>query len=147
PVRDKQRLYWSHCGTYRVGRRGADLGVPPVNTLDDIRELGREVRARGYSALKTNILLLQDGNPRGHTPGFARGESFPELNPERYAIQAIQDQLQAFREGAGKDADLLIDLNFNYKTEGFLKVARAMEPFDPFWVEIDMRYPQGLRYI
>jgi galactonate dehydratase len=147
PVRDKQRLYWSHCGTYRVGQRGADLHVKPVNTLDDIRDLGKEVRAKGYSALKTNILLLGDGNPRGHTPGFARGDSFPELNPERYAINAITEQLQAFREGAGHDVDLLIDLNFNYKTEGFLKVARAMEPFDPFWVEIDMRYPQGLRYI
>jgi galactonate dehydratase len=147
PVRDKVRLYWSHCGTYRVGQRGADLGVNPINTLDDVRDLGKEVVSKGYSALKTNILLLHDGNPRGHTPGFARGDSFPELNPERYALEAIQDQLQAFREGAGKDVDILVDLNFNYKTEGFLQVARAMEPFNLFWVEMDMRYPQGLRYI
>jgi L-alanine-DL-glutamate epimerase-like enolase superfamily enzyme len=147
PLRDKVRLYFSHCGTYRVGPRAAALGVPPVTSLDDIVALGREVVQKGYSALKTNILLLGDGNPRGHTPGFARGDSFPELNPERYAIRAIQDQLKAFREGAGNDVDILVDLNFNYKTEGFLKVARAMEPFDLFWVEIDTRDPEGLRYI
>ena len=43
--------------------------------------------------------------------------------------------------------DILVDLNFNYKTEGFLKVARAMEPFDLFWVEIDTRDAEALHYI
>ena len=43
--------------------------------------------------------------------------------------------------------DILVDLNFNYKTEGFLKVARAMEPFDLFWVEIDTRDAKALAYI
>ena len=147
PLRERIRLYFSHCGTYRVGPRAAALGVPPVTSLDDIVALGREVVQKGYSALKTNILLLGDDNPRGHTPGFARGDSFPELNPERYAIDAIKAQLAAFREGAGPDMDILVDLNFNYKTEGFLQVARAMEPFNLFWVEIDTRDPAGLRYI
>jgi L-alanine-DL-glutamate epimerase-like enolase superfamily enzyme len=146
PLRERQRLYWSHCGTYRVGQRAVDMQLPPVRSLDDIVQLGREVVARGYSALKTNIVLF-DNHPRGHTPGFARGDSFPELNPERYALNAIRDQLAAFREGAGPDVDILVDLNFNYKTEGFLKVARAMEPFDVFWVEMDSRNPAALRYI
>jgi L-alanine-DL-glutamate epimerase-like enolase superfamily enzyme len=149
PVRERIRLYWSHCGTYRMPDRAPTMGVPPVTTLDDIVALGKEVRARGYTGLKTNVLLL-DGDPRGprgHTPGFARGDSFPELNPERYAVKAIRDQLAAFREGAGPDMDILVDLNFNYKTEGFLQMARAMEPFDLFWVEIDTRDPRALHYI
>src|SRR5205823_1145297 len=132
PVRERIRLYWSHCGTYRLPDRAEMMGVPPVRTLDDVVALGKEVRARGYTGLKTNVLLL-DGDPRGprgHTPGFARGDSFPELNPERYAVDAIRDQLAAFREGAGPQMDIMVDLNFNYKTEGFLKLARAMEPFD-----------------
>jgi galactonate dehydratase len=147
PLRDKQRVYWSHCGTYRIGPRARAMQIPEVRTLDDIVKLGREVVARGYSALKTNIVLLDDGNPRGHTPGFARGESFPELNPERYVLKAIREQLAAFREGTGPDVDILVDLNFNYKTEGYLKVARAMEPFDLFWVEMDIRNPTALAYI
>ena len=53
----------------------------------------------------------------------------------------------AFREGTGPDIDILVDLNFNYKTEGFRKMARAMEPFDLFWVEIDCYSPAALRTI
>jgi galactonate dehydratase len=147
PVRDRQRVYWSHCGTYRVGARAKAMQVPEIRSLDDIVKLGREVVARGYSALKTNIVLFDNDNPRGHTPGFARGESFPELNPERYVLKAVREQLAAFREGAGPDVDILVDLNFNYKTEGYLKVARAMEPFDLFWVEMDIRNPTALQYI
>src|SRR5688572_294816 len=148
PVRERIRVYWSHCGTYRVGGRAEVMGVPPVRTLDDIVALGKEVVAKGYTALKTNVLLFDDPRgPRGHTPGFARGDSFPELNPERYAVEAVREQLAAFREGAGAGTDILVDLNFNYKTEGFLKMARAMELFDLFWVEIDTRDPRALHYI
>ncbi|MCC6174670.1 MAG: mandelate racemase/muconate lactonizing enzyme family protein [Chloroflexi bacterium] len=146
PVRERIRVYWSHCGTYRCGR-AMQMGSKSVATLDDIVELGREVKASGFTGLKTNVLLLGDNNPRGFTSGFARGESFPELNPERYAVDAIKAQLAAFREGAGPDIDILVDLNFNYKTEGYLKMARAIEPFDLFWLEMDIRNAEALRYI
>jgi len=43
--------------------------------------------------------------------------------------------------------DILVDLNFNYKTEGFLKMARAMEAYDLFWVEMDTRDPKALAYV
>src|SRR5262245_55464243 len=64
PVRERIRVYWSHCGTYRLPDRAEMMGVPPVRTLDDVVALGKEVRARGYTGLKTNVLLL-DGDPRG----------------------------------------------------------------------------------
>src|SRR2546430_10436226 len=60
---------------------------------------------------------------------------------------ALRDELAAFREGAGRDVDILVDLNFNFRTEGFVKVARAMEPFDLFWVEIDSFDPAALHEI
>jgi L-alanine-DL-glutamate epimerase-like enolase superfamily enzyme len=62
-------------------------------------------------------------------------------------IAALRDQLAAFREGAGQDMDILVDLNYNFKTEGFVKAARALEPFDLFWVEIDNYDPEALHYI
>jgi len=145
PVRDRIRLYWSHCGTYRVSR-AAEMQIPPVRTLDDIVRVGKEVVAKGYSALKTNVLLLGD-NPRAHVPGFGRSAGFPELNADRAVLRAIRDELAAFREGAGPDMDILVDLNFNYKTEGFLRMARAMEPFDLLWVEIDTRDARALRSV
>jgi len=117
-----------------------------VRTLDDIVKVGKEVVAKGYSALKTNVLLLGD-KPTGHVPGFARSAGFPELNADRHVVRAIRDQLAAFREGTGPDMDILVDLNFNYRTEGFLTMARAMEPFDLFWVEMDTRDAKALHYI
>ena len=149
PVRDRIRLYWSHCGTYRVAW-GSDLGLPPLRTLDDVVALGKEVVAKGYTALKTNVLILGGERPYQHAPGFGRNldkPGFPELNADRHVLAAIKNQLAAFRQGAGPDVDILVDLNFNYKTEGFLRVARAMEPFDLLWVEIDTRDPRALAYI
>ena len=144
PVRERIRL-WSHCGTYRLDLVRADADPAAAHAR---RRRGRwkEVVAKGYTALKTNIFLLAD-RPRLHAPGFARGDYFPELNAERNVIGAIRDQLAAFREGAGPDVDILVDLNFNFKTEGFLKMARAMEPYDLFWVEIDTRSPKALHHI
>jgi L-alanine-DL-glutamate epimerase-like enolase superfamily enzyme len=145
PVRDRIRLYWSHCGTYRLAW-SEQMQIPSLRTLDDVVAAGKEVRERGYTALKTNIFVL--GKDRYlHSPGFARRGSFPELNADRHVLAALREELAAFREGAGPDVDILLDLNFNFKTEGFLKVARAAEPFDLFWVEIDTRDARALRYI
>ena len=146
PVRERIRLYWSHCGTYRLAWPG-EMQLPPLRTLDDVVAMGREVVAKGYTALKTNVFVLGK-DPRLHSPGFARrGAGFPELNAEHALLEGLREELAAFRQGAGKDVDVLLDLNFNFKTEGFLKVARAIEPFDIFWVEIDTRDPKALAHI
>jgi galactonate dehydratase len=145
PVRERIRLYWSHCGTYRLAWP-EPMQLPPLRTLDDVVALGKEVLAKGYTALKTNVFMLGE-KPYLHSPGFARTAGFPELNAERPVLAAIRDQLAAFREGAGADVDILVDLNFNFKTEGFLKMARAMEPYDLLWVEIDSRDARALHYI
>ena len=145
PVRDRIRLYWSHCGTYRLAW-AEPMQIPPLRTLQDVVIAGKEVRARGYTALKTNVFVLGK-EPYLHSPGFARKGPFPELNADRHVVSALREQMAAFREGAGPDVDLLVDLNFNFKTEGFLKVARALEPFDLLWVEIDTRDPKALRFV
>jgi len=147
PQRDRLRLYWSHCGSFRVGLSAA-MQIPPVRNLDDVVAQGKEVVSRGYTALKTNIFVFDDGAPHLHMPGFARsGTEFPSLNAERQLIGALREQLAAFREGAGREVDILVDLNFNFRTEGFVKVARALEPFDLFWVEIDSFDSQALHYV
>jgi galactonate dehydratase len=147
PQRDRLRLYWSHCGFFRIGLSQA-MQIPPVRSLDDLVAQGKEVVARGYTALKTNIFVFGEGAPYVHMPGFARSaREFPALNAERRVVAALRDQLAALREGAGRDTDILVDLNFNFRTDGFVKVARALEPFDLFWVEIDSFDPQALHYV
>jgi L-alanine-DL-glutamate epimerase-like enolase superfamily enzyme len=55
--------------------------------------------------------------------------------------------LEAFRRGAGRDVGLHLDTNFNYKIDGYLKLARALEPLDMVWLEIDLYDPAGLALI
>ncbi|TWT00337.1 mandelate racemase/muconate lactonizing enzyme family protein [Reyranella sp. CPCC 100927] len=146
PVRDRLQLYWSHCGSYRLNH-AAVMGVEPVRSLDDLVSLGRHVHERGFSALKTNIFRFDGKPPYMHQPGFTRGPGFPELNADARLLAAIRDELAAFRQGTGPDIGILLDLNFNFKTEGYVKVARAVEPYDLFWLEIDSYDPEGLAYI
>jgi L-alanine-DL-glutamate epimerase-like enolase superfamily enzyme len=146
PVRDRLNLYWSHCGSYRLNHADK-MGVEPVRGLDDLVKLGRHVRERGFSALKTNIFRFDVNPPYMHQPGFARGPGGPELNADSRLLTTIRDELAAFRQGAGPDMGILLDLNFNFKTEGYVKVARACEPYDLFWLEIDTYDPEGLAYI
>jgi galactonate dehydratase len=146
PVRDRLRLYWSHCGSYRLSQSAA-MGLPPVKSLADVTALGRDVKARGFTSLKTNIFMFDRGAPYMHMPGFARIDGWPDLNPDNRVLGAIEAQLAAFREGVGRDVDIQLDLNFNFKTEGYLQVARVVEPFRLLWLEIDSFDPDALATI
>ena len=145
-VRERLNLYWSHCGSYRLPRTAGFLSVEPVVNLDDIVSLGREVVSCGFSALKTNIFLFDD-EPHMHQPGFAGTQGWPELNSSRKVREALREQLLAFREGAGPDTMMLLDLNFNYKTEGYLSVTRALDDLDLGWFEMDLYDPAALALI
>ena len=112
PCRDRLRLYWSHCGSYRL-EHSAVMGTPALNSLEGIRDLGAEVADKGFTALKTNIFLFGD-NPRMHMPGFTASPGWPELNADREILDIIDRQLEAFREGAGESMDILLDTNFNF---------------------------------
>ncbi len=150
PVRDRLQLYWSHCGTYRA--RHADrirewAGVDPVRSLDDIVALGEEVKRRGFKGLKTNLIRFDKGTPYMYGPGTGNPPGFPELNVDHRIVDAAVAQLEAFRRGAGPDVGLHLDTNFNYKIDGYIKLARALEPLDLVWLEIDLYDPAGLALI
>jgi L-alanine-DL-glutamate epimerase-like enolase superfamily enzyme len=146
PVRERLRLYWSHCGSYRLNH-AATMGTAPLRSLDDVRALGREVRERGFTALKTNIFRFDRDPPFMYQPGFASNAGWPELNVDQGVVRLIADQMAAFREGAGAEIDLLLDLNFNFKTEGYLEVAKAIAPYRLMWLEIDSYDPKALALI
>ena len=146
-IRDELNLYWSHCGTSRMSAESANvIGRPQVRSLDDLVSLGREVRERGFKALKTNILIFDD-EPNVYSPGFTSIPGWPELNVDKKLIEGLQAQLLALREGAGRDIGIHLDLNFNFKTEGYLQVVRALDDLGLTWFEIDLFDPASLRII
>jgi len=144
-IRDRLRVYWSHCVTWRAARR--PHYQPEIINADGVRALAREVRECGFTGLKTNMFRYDRvGNIMGWGAGF--GTPFlPALNIEREIVRGLRDHLQIIREAAGPDMDVLLDLNFNAKTEGYLKILRGIADFDMFWVEIDTLNPQALAWI
>jgi galactonate dehydratase len=145
PLRDHVRLYWSHCGTTRA-IHGDRLGTPPLRTLDDIAALGREVVRRGFTALKTNIVLPGDP-PSAYFPGFAQGPNTTDGVASVEILRAIERLIGAFRDAVGPDVGLCLDLNYNFRTEGVLRIAKLLEPFDLLWLEYDNWDPQALLQI
>jgi L-alanine-DL-glutamate epimerase-like enolase superfamily enzyme len=148
-VRTRLPAYWSQCGTLRV--RYADVfdacGTPPMRSLDDVTALGREVAARGFKALKTNVLLFDGPRPTNYQPGWGTGPGHPERNLDDRLLAAITDVLSAFREGAGPNVRLLLDLNTNFTPEAVRRIAKAIEPLRPFWLEVDLYDPNMLASI
>ena len=143
-IRDRIRVYWSHCATWRINH--PSWYKPAITDLDGVKAIGREVREKKFTALKTNIFTYDGGKPKGWRPGF--GVPFePEINVDRKVLRDLRMHLEAIRDGAGPDVDILLDLNFNAKTEGYLKILREIADLDMFWIEIDSFSPEALGYI
>jgi galactonate dehydratase len=136
-LRDRVPFYWSHIGTYRV-RNHALLGVPPLKGYESWAALGEDARERGVKAVKTG-LVAEDGKGgfANFGPGFAYTPGWPELNVDRRVVETMKKQLAALREGLGDSIDLMLDVNFHFKTEGFLEIVRAVEPYNLAWLELD----------
>ena len=145
PTRDRTRLYWSHCGTSRA-MDSELLGIPPLRSMADITALGKEVIAAGYTALKTNIIFPGD-QPAVYFPCFGTGKGTTDQTLSTELLDHIVTQIGTFRDAVGKDADICLDLNFNFKPEACIRIARALEPFDLMWLEIDMYDCEALRRV
>ncbi len=145
PMRDGMRLYWSHCGTTRA-LHAQLLGLPPLRTYDDVKALGQEVARRGFTALKTNIVI--PGEPaKTYFPGFGRGPSSTDGVVTGELIERIHRLIAAFSDGVGPDIQIALDLNYNVRPEGVVQIARELKRYNMQWVEYDIWDPQALRQI
>jgi len=147
PLRESFPVYWSQCGLYRVTQPELceQHGLPPLRTLADVEKLGAEVRQRGFSALKTKLLRFGTRPaPELHMPCFAPLGLGPALNVTAPLLADVDDLLRAFRAGTGPDVDIIVDGNFNFRAEGFTRLARSLEAHDIRWIEVDMLEPKAL---
>ena len=81
-LRDKLRLYWTHCGSTRAAHSEL-MGLPKVETTNDLYKLCAEVVSRGFTAIKTGNIRLKDqpASPPifgrfAHKSGFGRKPLF-----------------------------------------------------------------------
>ncbi len=145
PTRDEVRVYWSHCGSSRV-RNYELIGVPPLRTMQDITELGHEVVEKGFTALKTNIVI--PGEPAAvYFSGFGGGLGTTDGNVSAVLLCHIETLISTFRDAIGPDVGLNLDLNFNFKPEACMRIAQMLEPYNLLWLEIDMYHHEAIRQI
>ena len=143
PTRDSVSVYWSHCGTTRA-RAWEVTGTRKLAGYDDVADLGREVVARGFTAFKTNVVVPGDEpqvlHPGFHGPGLDR-------NPSREVEESLRRLLDAFHLGTEGKAEPIVDLNFNFTTEGLVRIAHALEEHGLMWLEVDSFEPAALAHV
>ena len=140
PYRSSQRVYWSHLASARAG----DPTLAPAKPLLDwgaVAAAALEAPERGYDAFKTNIIWP------GQTPR-AISQSQDGLSHDQRAdteiVRQAVKQISVMREAVGPSVDILLDINYNFKTEGAIRIARALEPYNLFWIEHDNEDPEAL---
>ena len=145
PTRNRVRVYWSHCGSSRAAHPDV-LGTPPIRTMEDVADLGREVVRRGYTALKTNIVVPGEPASVGVAP-FLNGVRATDQVVTTPLLRHIETLIGTFRDAVGPDVDINLDLNFNFKPEGCMRIAKVLEQFDLLWLELDMYDPKAVLQI
>jgi len=148
PVRERIPVYWSHAGLFRATipeKFEQDAGSPPMRELDDYKALGEEIRAKGFKALKTNPVIF---GPNGGTMANTGIRATPDLDlagaGRGYPLHSLIAQLEALRDGAGPEMEIMLDLNFSLRGEGMRRVAGALDHLGLAWMEIDTDVPAAL---
>ncbi|MBT5831708.1 MAG: mandelate racemase/muconate lactonizing enzyme family protein, partial [Candidatus Latescibacteria bacterium] len=144
-MRDEMRLYWSHCGSVRAQPERADqIGVPRVETTEDVKRLAEEVLERGYTAIKTNLFPLED---RPDTKWVRNAFSTHAGDVSGPVLRNAEAIVSTFREVLGPDVGIALDVAFTFKLGGAIKLARVLEPYDLMWLEIETFDAEALRLI
>jgi galactonate dehydratase len=141
-LRDELRLYWSHFGSTRA-TRWERLGLTRLETTNDLRALAEEAKAKGYTAVKTNLFPLTD-RPDAMPVNIrtAAAGNLPE--PTKRNAEAIVGTL---REAFGPDVGIALDVAFRFKLGGAIKLGQALEPYDLMWLEAETFDPDALQLI
>ena len=140
PHRSFQRVYWSHLASARAG----DPSLAPDKPLKDwdaVARAAQEAPEKGYNAFKTNILWPGD-RPRAITQG--RDGQNHDQRADSNLVRHVEKQISVMREAVGSSVDILLDINYNFKTEGAIRIARALEGYNLFWIEHDNENPLAL---
>jgi L-alanine-DL-glutamate epimerase-like enolase superfamily enzyme len=62
-------------------------------------------------------------------------------------LRHLETLIGTFRRAVGPEVGIALDLNFNFKPEAARRIARALEPFDLLWLEVDMYDERALREV
>lgn len=133
-VRDKIRVYHTHCGR----RTPQNPRVPPVNSLSDVPGCASAIKEIGFTAIKLGTPAYAGAIPR---PTDTHGDISNKV------LDQFVAWVGAWRDAMGPDVDIALDVDFQYKMGGILKLARALEPFRLMWLEAETLDAEALRTV
>ncbi|ACY16562.1 mandelate racemase/muconate lactonizing enzyme family protein [Haliangium ochraceum] len=145
PLRETVPVYWSHFCVTRVFA-AEHCRVEPVRSLSDVAACAREVVERGFRALKTNIFFPGDPGEVYH-PGFGGGPGTTDQVAWPEVVGQADALFGTIRDAVGPEVGVILDVNFNFKPESCIRLARELSPYDLLWMELDMYDPAALRAI
>ena len=102
--------------------------TPPIRTYDDITALGKEVVAKGFTALKTNIVIPGERARSTRRASIRAGENSDGVVTVQ-TLEQIDTLIGTFREAVGPDVGIALDLNYNFKTDGVQRIGKLLEPY------------------
>ena len=98
----------------------------------------RDVVAQGYKVLKTNLIQeAADGRKRA-------ASDVPRRRHRPATMDEAVDWIGTLRDVVGPDIGISVDVQFDYRMGGIVQLARAMEPFDLYWLEVEDLDPDAL---
>ena len=137
-VRERLRLYWSHCGVTRA-RYHEVTHTPPVRSMEDLGRLAEEVAERGFTAIKTN--LFHPGEPKGGLLGLLEGTI------SAASLRHAEMLAGTFRQHGGADLGIALDVGFRFDVSSATRLAQALEPYRLMWLEVENLDPRALKEV
>lgn len=134
--RDRIPLYWSHFATYRAVWPDV-VGQPPTHTYAEWAAGARDVVAQGFKVLKTNLIAETGG-------GRAALDPYRDGVIDHATLDAAVAWIGTLRDVVGPSIGIAVDVQFNYRMAGIVQLARALEPFDLYWLEVESFDPDAL---
>jgi L-alanine-DL-glutamate epimerase-like enolase superfamily enzyme len=135
--RDRIPLYWSHFASYRALWPDV-VGAEASSTYREWAEGARDVVASGFKVLKTN--LVQEGVAGGPPtlPTYRDGAI------DRRTLDEAVKWIGTIRDVVGPGIGISLDVQFDYRMAGIVQLARALEPLDLYWLEVESFDPDAL---
>ncbi|MFE4194576.1 mandelate racemase/muconate lactonizing enzyme family protein [Paenarthrobacter sp. NPDC056912] len=150
PFRTRIPIYWTHYGSFRAAFAGffkRAHGFEPLESMEDLSRLASEVRSHGIRAVKTNPLCQVDGRLSMYGNGLKLG---PGLFDSHLSLQLIRDvhaQLDVLQDSLGPDVEIMLDVNFMLRADGYRRLARELDGRGLRWLELDGPEPGALQEI
>ena len=141
-LRNEIEIYWSHCGTTRV-RTPQFLTKPAIKSLDDVKKFCEEINQTDFKVIKTNLAIFKDG-PKIYMPGHIPAFENPNLVLKQETFEEIISWIEELNNFLNKDIFIAVDLNFNFKVDDLIKIAKSLEKFRIKWIEIDSHSTEPL---